>query len=70
MITHKDSDGVSLLLAAIATAATYDDMAKIKSLVDAGMHWANAQTSEAERAAWQCVSTAAGWSGRMDPESV
>lgn len=70
MTTYKDSDGVSLLLAAIAASATYDDIAKIKLIVDAGMDWAKAQTKEDEHAAWQRVSTAAGWSGGMSLDSI
>lgn len=64
---HKDTAGVSLLIAAISQAATYDRLEAVKAITNAGMKWANAETPEAELAAWREIEEAAGWCGKFNP---
>ena len=52
-----------MLLSAISSAVTYNDRARQIALVDAGLTWANAETEDAERAAWAQVEVAAQWRG-------
>ena len=60
---------VSMLLAAISSAYTYNQKEREAALLDAGMIWVNAKDEDARAVAWEEVVLAAGWNkGPMQDE--